>query len=53
MIIEPWGRVVARLPRGTGVITAELDLARQRRLRQDFPAVQHRRLGLDASRQEP
>lgn len=44
MIIEPWGRVVARLPRGTGVITAELDLERQRRLRQDFPAVDHRRL---------
>ena len=45
MVVEPWGRVVARLPRGTGVITAELDLARQRRLRQDFPAVDHRRLG--------
>jgi predicted amidohydrolase len=53
MIVEPWGRVLARLPRGTGVITAELDLARQRRLRQDFPALQHRRLGLNASRQEP
>ncbi|MGI9246398.1 MAG: carbon-nitrogen hydrolase family protein [Steroidobacteraceae bacterium] len=48
MIVEPWGRVVARLPRGTGVITAELDLARQGRLRQDFPAVQHRRLPLAA-----
>jgi nitrilase len=46
MIVEPWGRVVARLARGTGVITAELDLARQRRLRQDFPAVDHRRLAL-------
>jgi deaminated glutathione amidase len=44
MIVEPWGRVVARLPRGTGVITAELDMVRQRRLRQDFPAVEHRRL---------
>jgi deaminated glutathione amidase len=49
MIVEPWGRVVARLPRGTGVITAELDLARQRRLRQDFPAVAHRRLALGAA----
>lgn len=53
MIVEPWGRVLARLPRGTGVITAELDLARQRRLRQDFPAVEHRRLPLAAPRQEP
>ncbi|HET9693604.1 MAG TPA: carbon-nitrogen hydrolase family protein [Steroidobacteraceae bacterium] len=49
MVVEPWGRVVARLPRGTGVITAELDLARQRRLRQDFPAVDHRRLSLGAA----
>ena len=53
MIVEPWGRVLARLPRGTGVITAELDLARQRRLRQDFPAVSHRRLPLPATRKEP
>jgi deaminated glutathione amidase len=52
MIVEPWGRVLARLPRGTGVITAELDLARQRRLRQDFPSVQHRRLAATAPRQE-
>jgi nitrilase len=52
LIVEPWGRVLARLPRGTGVITAELDLARQRRLRQDFPAVQHRRLALTAPRQD-
>jgi len=48
MIVEPWGRVLARLPRGTGVITAELDFVRQRRLRQDFPAVDHRRLALGA-----
>ena len=48
MIVDPWGRVLARLPRGTGVITAELDLARQRRLRQEFPAVAHRRLALAA-----
>jgi hypothetical protein len=30
------------------VITAELDFARQRRLRQDFPAVAHRYLALAA-----
>jgi predicted amidohydrolase len=46
MIVEPWGRVLTRLPRGTGVITAELDLTRQRSLRQNFPAVDHRRLAL-------
>jgi deaminated glutathione amidase len=53
MIVDPWGRVLARLPRGTGVITAELDLARQRRLRQEFPAVAHRRLALALPSTEP
>lgn len=52
LIVEPWGRVLARLPRGTGVITAELDLARQRRLRQDFPAVEHRRIASPVPRQD-
>jgi nitrilase len=53
LVVEPWGRVVTRLPRGTGVITAELDLARLRRLRQDFPAVRHRRLALSDPRKVP
>ena len=44
MIIDPWGRILARLPRGTGVVTAELDFVRQREVRQNFPAVSHRRL---------
>ena len=44
MIVDPWGRILARLPRGTGVVTAELDFARQREVRQNFPAVSHRRL---------
>jgi nitrilase len=52
MIVDPWGRILKRLPRGTGVITSELDLARQKRLRQDFPAVAHRRLALAAPRLE-
>ncbi len=44
MIVDCWGRVLARLPRGTGTVTAELDFARQRDVRQNFPAVHHRRL---------
>jgi nitrilase len=44
MIIDGWGRVLARLPRGTGVVAAEIDLVRQRELRQNFPCVDHRRL---------
>ena len=44
MIVDCWGRVLARLPRGTGVVVAEIDLVRQRELRQNFPCVDHRRL---------
>jgi nitrilase len=44
MIVDCWGRVLARLPRGSGVVTAEIDLVRQREVRQNFPCVDHRRL---------
>jgi len=43
MIVDCWGRVQARLPRGTGVVTGEIDLVRQRELRQNFPVLTHRR----------
>jgi nitrilase len=42
IIIDHWGTVLARLPAGQGVITAQLDLAAQRAARQDFPALSHR-----------
>jgi nitrilase len=44
MIIDPWGSVLARRERGSGVVTAEIDLDRQARLRRNFPALSHRRL---------
>jgi len=44
MIVDCWGRVLARLPRGTGAVLADIDLVRQRELRQNFPCVEHRRL---------
>ncbi len=44
MIVDCWGRVLARLPRGTGVVVANIDLVRQREVRQNFPSVTHRRL---------
>jgi nitrilase len=44
MIVDCWGRVLARLPRGTGVVVANIDLVRQREVRQNFPSVSHRRL---------
>ena len=44
MIIDHWGRVLARLPRGTGVVIADVDLAEQQMAREKFPALQHLRL---------
>lgn len=44
MIVEPWGTVMDRLPRGAGVVSAEVDSARLRSLRKTFPALEHRRL---------
>jgi deaminated glutathione amidase len=42
MIVDHWGRVLDRLPRGRGCITAEIDLERQRRDRASFPSLTHR-----------
>jgi nitrilase len=44
MIVDCWGRVLARLRRGSGVVVAEIDLVRQREVRQNFPSLDHRRL---------
>ncbi|HEX7374412.1 MAG TPA: carbon-nitrogen hydrolase family protein [Steroidobacteraceae bacterium] len=44
LITDCWGKVLTRLPRGTGVVTAEIDLVRSREVRHNFPAIAHRRL---------
>lgn len=42
MIVDHWGRVLARLPRGRGCVTAQIDLLRQAQVRKSFPALLHR-----------
>jgi nitrilase len=42
MIVDHWGRILARLPRGRGCVTAEIDLVRQAEVRKSFPALLHR-----------
>lgn len=42
MIIDPWGTVLDRLPRGAGVVIADVDLARVRQVRANLPALDHR-----------
>lgn len=44
MIIDPWGNVLDRLPRGSGVVSASIELDRVENVRRNFPAISHRRL---------
>jgi deaminated glutathione amidase len=42
MIVDYWGRVLRRLPRGQGCVVADVDLAAQAEVRKNFPALEHR-----------
>jgi deaminated glutathione amidase len=53
LIVDYWGQVLARLPSGIGVITAQFDLERQAETRARFPALENRRLGLRADEAVP
>jgi deaminated glutathione amidase len=44
MVVGPWGDVISMLPEGEGVVLAELDKARLAQVRQQLPALQHRRI---------
>jgi deaminated glutathione amidase len=42
MIVDYWGRILQRVPRGRGCAVAEVDIARQAGVRDTFPALIHR-----------
>ena len=44
MVVDPWGEVLAVRPEGEGVVLADVDLVRLARVRQQLPALAHRRL---------
>lgn len=44
MIIDPWGVVLNRWPRGAGVVIADMDLSHVQKLRRNLPALSHRTL---------
>jgi len=46
LIVDYWGQVLSRLAKGTGVITAEIELAKQAESRMRFPALANRQLGI-------
>ena len=49
LIVDYWGQVLSRLAKGTGVITADIDLASQAESRARFPALDNRQLGRPAA----
>lgn len=46
MIVDPWGVVLDRLPRGSGIIVSGINPRHLRRLRQSLPALSHRTIGV-------
>jgi predicted amidohydrolase len=49
MIVDYWGRVLQRVPRGRGCAVAEVELERQRGVRESFPALLHRAFNEDSA----
>lgn len=43
MIVDPWGTVMDRLSRGSGVVLGDIDRHRIASIRKSFPAIGHRR----------
>ena len=43
MIVDPWGQVLNRLPHGTGVVVANIDMVKLEHTRKMFPALDHQR----------
>jgi predicted amidohydrolase len=46
MVVDPWGRLLARLGTEEGVAIAVLKMAELRRIRRELPALDHRLPGL-------
>jgi nitrilase len=44
MIVDPWGKVIAEIADGAGMITAEIDLDYLAQVRTELPALTHRRV---------
>ena len=44
MVIDPWGQVLAMHATGPGIAMADIDMAELQRVRQQLPALQHRKL---------
>jgi nitrilase len=48
MVVDPWGRIVDELSRGSGVVIADVNPGYQASLRNSLPALSHRTLSCSA-----
>ena len=44
MIVDPWGKIIAELADGPGIVSAEIDLDYLEKIRNELPALKHRRI---------
>ncbi len=44
MLIDPWGKIIACLPEGEGVVCGDIELNLIGEIRQNLPALKHRKL---------
>jgi nitrilase len=44
LIVDPWGTILAQVPRGTGFVCASIDHEFLESVRRSFPTIHHRRL---------
>ncbi len=44
MVVNPWGLVIDRLPRGSGVVTADINREQLVSIRRSLPAISHRQI---------
>lgn len=49
MLVDPWGAILADAGSRPGIVSAAVDTARLKRLRQQFPVLEHRRFGAGAA----
>ena len=44
MIVDPWGDILGRIDKGTGVVVADISAARINEVRSNMPTLRHRKL---------
>lgn len=44
MVVDPWGRIIARLAQGEGCVLAELNRGQLQQVRKGLPSIHHRRI---------